>query len=595
MDMNLTHEPEKVQMSTLDAFPNLEGHRGTIAFDVEHLGLGREAKPIGIAIATGDSSWYLPWGHIEGHQHTQEGVVSWCKDNLAGADVAFRNAKNDIEQVRKIGLDLEAIGIIPHEIQHAAALLDEHRRKFTLDALAQDRLGMRKMNLTWKGRDVPPAEIPLLPSWAVAHYAKMDARLTWLLDENYRNDIEKEELGDVLELEDSLLWCVLDMERQMVPIDVPKLDRWILELQEEWSHRVMEIYRKTGLRVNPDSPDDVAKLFNYMGLGFSRTMEGNPSFTGDFLKSLDDIPLVQLIIEARDMSSLRSKYLLKYRAALVNGMLPYQLHQLRADDGGTITGRFASSKVNIQQVFKPNKQILASPCTAKWLIRELFIPGQGSSYLQRFTVHDEVNGDLNGKWFHADASQIEYRLFAHFSCVPRPYSHRIIDAYNRDPNLSYHKWVHKEVLKGALIYDHAKNFNFMKLYGGGVDRAAEMLGTNDFKGVQEKLDIYDRELPEAKRLLYFVSELVERRGYCKTILGRRRRYAKGDRFYSGLNSVLQGSAADLMKLKLRRLYRERKNLDMLKKLEECFAVQEFPLRVPITWELSTGKNWRECS
>jgi len=100
-----------------------------------------------------------------------------------------------------------------------------------------------------------------------------------------------------------------------------------------------------------------------------------------------------------------------------------------------------------------------------------------------------------------------------------------------------------------------------------------------------------------------------------TLLARRARFGKNDRFHSAVNRVIQGSAADLMKLKLRRVYRERETLGILKlrqtvhdeqtgdkdpdpkytkRIQECFAVQEVPLRVPIIWEMKTGRNWREC-
>lgn len=586
---------ESEQLATLDRFPVLEPGE-FIALDTEHRGLGPGSPVVGVSLATAGAEWYLPCGHPEGRQYQPEQIRDFLNDNLAGREVFLRAAKNDIERLREFGVDLEAIGVIPHEIQHAAALLDDSRRKFDLDTLALDRLGKNKVIPLLSGRVIPRAEIPDVPAHTAAPYAKGDARLTYDLATVYDGDIAEQDLRRVVDLEDSLIYCVLAMERAKVKIDVPKLERWINEVREAHSARVLEIYRRTGLRINPDSAHDMAKLFKYLNIGYSRGRNGIPLFPEVYLKQYDEVKEVQCCIDCRDLSSLLSKYLVKYLNALTpDGYLPYQLHQLRADDYGTITGRFASSKVNIQQVYKPSKQKVQSPVTAPWLVRELFIAGGHEDFLMRFTVHDEVNGDLMGRWFHADASQIEYRLFAHFSSIPRPYSKRLIEAYAKDPNISFHKYVHKELLKECMIYDHAKNFNFMKLYGGGVDKAAAMLGTDDIDYVQTLMDQYDAKVPEAKRLLYYVSELAEKRGYVRTILGRRRRYHAGDRFYSGLNSVLQGSAADLMKLKLLRLYNERKNLKTFKDLEECFAVQEFKLRVPITWECSVGDNWKETS
>ena len=581
------YPPLSTYAGRIDALPELP--EPIYGIDTEHRGLGRDALLSGIAIAGCHEEWYLPTGHAEGPNHQLETVRRWAHEHLAGKHLIFREAKNDIEVLRRSGIDVEVLGCVPHEIQHAAALLDDSRRKFTLEALMQDRLKRGKV----------PIDYPIETTWEqpavrVAPYARGDARGTYDLHLAYAADIEKEGMTELLELEDGLIYCVLGMQNEMCYLDVPKLDRWIGEVRQEHAMRVMELYRRTGLRINPDSPQDVAKLFKYMGMKFFETADGNPSFGDPFLQRHIDVPEVRCIVEGRDLSSLLSKYLLKYRNALLpGGKLPYLLHQLRADDYGTITGRFASSKINIQQVFKPDKQAVTSPVTMPWIVRELFIESEDRGHLiMRFTVHDEVNGGLHGKWLHSDASQIEYRLFAHFSCVPKPHTMRLIDAYHDNPTLSYHKWVHKELLKERMIYSHAKNFNFMKLYGGGVEKVMAMCSCD--RPEAEKLSkLYDREVPEASRLLWFCNDLAEQRGYIKTILNRRRRYHPGDRYYSALNSVLQGSAADLMKLKLRRLYDERRNIKTMKDAEECYAIQEFDLRVPITWELALGNNWKE--
>jgi DNA polymerase-1 len=584
-------------LQSCDSLPNLE-NVSTIALDTEHKGLGPDATLVGVSLATCDAEWYLPCAHPSGRQHAPETLRAYLHDALTYKRVIFRAAKNDLNVLKRWGLDLEELGVEPHEVQHAAALLDEHRRHFSLDELARDKLGQGKIVPLYYGKEVPAYEIPHLPAHAAAPYARRDARITYDLHQAYEKDIVKDGLDKVLDLEDKLIYCTLAMENARVKLDKLKLERWIGEVHNAYAERILEVHRRTGLRVNPNSANDVAKLFKYLGEGWHKTPKGKPSFTDDYLHKFDDVPEIRMVSEARDLDSLLTKYLVKYHQASPGGFLAYQLHQLRAEEEGanfgTITGRYASSKVNIQQVFKPDKQVVQSPVTAPWIIRELFIPGSDNGWLMRFTVHDEVNGDFDGRWFHSDASQIEYRLFAHFSCVPHK-STRLIDAYNKNPKMSYHKFVHEEILKKCMIYSHAKNFNFMKLYGGGLDKAAFMLGTDDLDHVQELLDQYDAALPEAKDLLQYCSRLAERRSFVRTILGRRRRYLPGDRFYSALNSVLQGSAADLMKLKLLRLYNERNNVKTFKDVVECHAVQEFPLRVPITWECSLGSNWKETS
>src|SRR6266446_1527800 len=130
---------------------------------------------------------------------------------------------------------------------------------------------------------------------------------------------------------------------------------------------------------------------------------------------------------------------------------------------------------------------------------------------------------------------------------------------------------------------------------------------------EETVEAYDATFPEAKRLLSYCTNLAERRGWVRTMLGRRRRYLPGDRYYSALNSILQGTAADAMKLKILALYNERKTLGTQPRLTnhdevlgdvgesytvarvtELLAEQVLPTRVKLTWDVGMGKNWKEA-
>lgn len=594
----MTSWPAADEAGAPDPLPTLT--ESLIAVDTEHRGLGRAATLAGIAVADSAREWYLPCGHALGRQHDPEVVRRWGEQELRDRHVVFRNAKDDLEVLRRFGLDLEALGVVPHEVQHAAALLDDRRRTFTLEALAQDRLGRGKRPLSF-----PPAEIWARPPAHSAAYAREDSRLTYDLWQGYQPDISREDLGRVLALEDSLLWATLSMERLGLRLDLEKLERWRGEVREALYARVLRLHRLTGLRVNADSGPDMEKLFRRLGLAdqweyTAGTVESapRPSFSEELLSRLAPRhPEVQLALEQRQLGSLLSKYLDKYAREQEGGTLYYQLHQLRADEGGTITGRYASSKVNIQQVRDPAKQVEVAPVTARWIVRELFLPPAG-----------EVLYD-------ADASQIEYRLFAHYSSVPWPHSTRLIEAYRQDPNLSFHKFVHETILKRCMIYKHAKNFNFMKLYGGGRNKTALMLGRDpDDPEVERIIAEYDAAFPEAKRLLRFCWDLAERRRYVRTVLGRRRRFQEGDRFYSALNCVLQGGAADVMKLALKACYDERARLGYTQRVTvhdqttgslpdarlaagvtALLNEQRLKFRVPILWEGKAGKNWRETS
>src|SRR6266705_4067513 len=153
------------------------------AVDVEHHGLGREARAVGLVVADSRGEWYLPFAHAEGRQHDPARGRAWATEHLAEKDLIFRAAKNDLEVLRRWGLDLEALNARPHEVQHAAALLDDTRRKFDLETLMQHRLGRGKVALPF-----PAHTIWQQPADRVAPYARADARGTYDLQLSYQPD-----------------------------------------------------------------------------------------------------------------------------------------------------------------------------------------------------------------------------------------------------------------------------------------------------------------------------------------------------------------------------------------------------------------------
>lgn len=577
--MGLYQEKATYRTSGFDRLPD-QLPPGFVSFDTETTGLDLRGKdrPFCFSIANASDEWCCEWN---------ERSINWIEDQLIDRDLVFLNAKFDTVSAEVGGCLFEDLGIKLHEVQHCAGLLDDHRRTFSLDALALERLKRSKVAL-------PHPRVWELPTPMVVQYARADARLTYDIWQSYQQEIDQEDLRKVLELEDSLIYSTIAMERNGCPIDVPKLERWCDEVKQAILERTLAIWQLTGLRVNPDS-GDIGKLFRHLGIAHTGyTTKGGAS--GKTRESFADHALeeyakqfkpIQLALEIRQLKSWLSKCGDKYLKSVKNGVLYGTYHQMRADEGGTITGRYAG---DMQQVPKPDKQ---NEVTKPWIVRELFLGADGNDLLD------------------TDASQIEYRLFAHFSCVPYPHSRRLIKAYE-NPNIDFHDYVTHDILHDIMIRSLAKNVNFAKLYGAGPDKISAMTGLT-YEDACKTNDMYDGAFPEAKRLLSYCTRLAENRGWVKTSLGRKRRYVHGDRFYSALNSVLQGTAADVMKLKMLRLYNERKTTgftprltfhdeilgdvtcgNTVKLVTELLAVQELKLRVPLTWEVGTGKNWYQA-
>jgi len=564
--------------------PSLDGI-DNIELDIESTGLEwwKKDRPIGIAIGLPDgSTQYLPWGHIGGN--LSEGVVrDWAKKELRNKLITNHTTKFDIHMMREWGVDLEEQGCTVSDVAHYAALLDDHRKRFSLDILSQDFLGEEKI----QGLD--KTAMADYHAGNVAAYAERDVELVHKLKKHLWPLLDEQDLQRVRQLEDDLIFPVCEMERNAAPIDVELLNEWVEESEQEYIRTLWEIHRETGSLINPNSSKDLTKIFNKLKLPFTDyTEKGQPSFADSTLAKIDH-PAIILIRRAARLSSLRSKYLLPYQRSITpDNKLHYHLHQLRTDKKGTVRGRFSATDKNVQAVLTAKKQI--DRYGKEFVIRELYIPA-------------------SGLFFSADASQIEYRLFAHYSGSPN-----LLNAYKDDPEINFHETVQGMLkpFKPNIDYKRTKDLNFAKIYGAGRDKVAEMVGLprQESDGF---VNVYDRLFPEAHILLKKATNVAENRGYVKTILGRRARFPDGKKAYAALNAIIQGTAADIMKVKIIILHAVRKAFGYIPRFpvhdEACGDVpdketagslgkllneQSFPLKVPILWEVKTGANWGEC-
>lgn len=578
------------------------------------------ARPVGYSFYTEDGNkWYLPFGHAGGGNLDERLVKRWFEREIRDKDISWLNAKYDTHVTHNWGIDLEALGNRCHDVSYQAALLDEYRRKFNLEILCNDVLGIVGKDQELGKND--KSQIADMPAAMVGPYAEIDAQRVYQLDmamrygieSKLKNSIKSDDLDKVLDLEDSIIFAVVTMERNGALIDRPKLERWVREAEAAYHKLIMELYRRVGFRVNPDASTDMSRMFRYLGIDPPRTDKGQDSFEGDYLAKLPN-PEIQIAVKARRIASLLSKYLKKYLKALDDkNILRYSLHQLRAnnDDKGTVSGRFSSASpgegipgANIQQIMRTKDQI--RDVGPDWLIRELFIPSPGKV------------------WLCADAAQIEFRLFAHYANSPK-----LNKAYGDNPRVDFHDMVRDLIRLVIPDFDRqpAKTINFSKVYGAGRVKIALQLGI--LQSISDKfVDAYESEFPEAGRLLRQATKLAENRGWVKTFMGRRAKFTKPSsqdpkirlmeeiayKPHSALNRILQGTAADVMKKKIFIVHRERKVLNYterfvvhdefdgdqdpdpvnLKNMDELLNTQDFNFRIPILWEAKTGANWKEA-
>lgn len=600
-------------------------------------------RPISAAIdypsddPSGFTTEYHSWGHSSGNE-SPDAFRDWAQHELRGVQITNINTRFDVHMGRVFGIDFEALGCPVSDVGHYAALLDDHRQRSNLDALIADIVQ-------------PDVVVPRLdesrmsayPAGLVAPRAMYNVQMVRRLRDIMLPQLAEQELNKVRDLEDKLIYVVCEMEKNGSPIDIEKLERWEKRSEQQVAELQNRIAKLTGWSVqtdlfgsasgylNPDSPKEMEKLFTQLGLPIARTESGRPSFSGAVLDRIDH-PVIELIRQLNRLLDLRAKYLVgDLKRIGRDGILRYALHQLRAvkDDStgsgeaGTVTGRFSSTEitsgvgVNIQQRIKVAKQRTA------WGFDEDDTTHDDEIYLIR-----ELHVPANGKWLSADAMQVEYRLFANEVNSPR-----INEAYDKDPLVSFHRLMHAQLKqwKPELTYRRMKDVNFAKIYSAGPKKMALMLGfitheqfvmLTDTKAryshpllteIMDILRIYDKEIPEAGPLIKKASDIARERGFIKSILGRRQRFPNGFRLHKALNSRIQPSAADIMKVKLVRLHEERRKTGFVLRFtvhDECdgdspddrctemvteiLNQQDFPFRIPILWEVGTGVNWAAC-
>lgn len=586
-----------------DEPPSLDGV-DTVYLDAETDGLEwhKGARPCGWAVKPkGRPSVYLPFGHRGGGNLPREQVIRWMQRELRGKRITNLALKFDANMSRADGVDLAEQGNTFHDVAHDAALLDDHRRIFTLDGLAHDFLGEKKIDLG------PKDNIHERPAWEVAPYARHDVELAEQLDAHFIPLIAAEDLGRVAYLEDTVIPVVVEMEQNGVPIDEELLFAWVTQSKQALEDLSWELYRACGFTVNPDKADDMIRLFAHCGapmpprhapsakaianLGINAV--GVPSFAAEHVKAAAlRFPLIAKAQKIGKLIDLRSKFLIPYAAMVHNGHLYGRFNQLKTTEGGTVSGRFSMVGFNGQQVMTPAKQMesYGDFLGHTFIIRQLFKQKQGKP------------------WMCIDQAQVEFRMFGHYAKCKR-----ILDAYREDPWTKFHHIVQAMIAAQQPIeLKAAKNANFARVYGAGLAKFASMVGT-DMAKAQKILDVYDAEFPEAKTLQRTCTRIAEQRGYLMTILGRRARFPRKERTHKGLNAVCQGSAADSNKTCTVEVYKERKRLGLtlqltvhdelngalddsatLKDVLAIVNTQWIPMDVPILWDGKTGASWADC-
>ena len=584
---------ERMMMDVLDVnwnippeFPDLTNCR-QIAVDLEtrdpnirDKGPGwarKDGEIIGIAVATGDYQGYFPIRHANGHNLDPNMTLKWFKDqmNTPHIDKIMHNATYDAGWLRAEGIEIKGTII---DTMVAAPLVNENRFSYSLNNLGRDYIDMRKDEkmLRAAAKDFgvdPKSEMWRLPAKFVGPYAEQDAIMTLKLWDRLRIEIDMQELNTVFGLETKLIPILLDMKTNGVRVDLDKAEQAKQTLKARIKKLKKFIKDKTSVDIEPWANASVESVFKALNLNYPKTELGAPSFTKQFLQAHPN-EVAQAIVKLREADKADSTFIDSILKHEYKGRIHCEFHQLRSDDGGTVTGRFSSSNPNLQQIPARDPDI-------KKLIRGLFIPEEGQ------------------KWGSFDYSSQEPRLLVHYCSVMgrgdrHPMIREVVDEYHKgDPD------IHQMVADLAGISrKEAKTVNLGIMYGMGVAKLGAQLNlsTEEAKSLMAQ---YHERVPFVKTLADRMMQRASVNAKIRTIAGRlcrfdlwepktfgynkpmkhddaEREYGPQIRrafTYKALNKLIQGSAADQTKKAMVDCYEEGLVPLITVHDELCFSVE----------------------
>ena len=511
---------------------------------------------IGIAVATSGWKGYFPIKHTMGPNLDEQVVRRWLQKQLDAPNAKiFHNAQYDVGWLKAEGYTIN--GTI-HDTMMAAPLLNENEYSYSLNSIGKEYLGEEKDESllieaaqAW-GVD-PKADMYKLSPNFVGQYAEQDADLTYRLWQILKKGIEEDDISDIYTTERKLLPVLIDLRMKGVRIDIERAQQVKKELLKKEQNIVKEIKRWYGVEPDLWAAQSLSQVFDRAGLQYPTTPKTQaPSFVASWLENHDHkLPLA--IAQARKLNKARTTFIDKMiMGHLVDGRIHAELHPLRSDSGGTVTGRFSGSNPNLQQVPARDPMIGS-------LIRSLFIPEEGKH------------------WGCFDYSQQEPRLTVHYSVLTQQDGAEEAAKEYEDKNADFHQIVAD---MANISRKEAKTINLGLSYGMGKDKLVEQLGISK-EEAELLFDQYHERVPFIRGLRDSASRMGANRGYVKTLLGRKCRFNLYEPFderktplpldqateeyggrlkrsytYKAMNRLIQGSAADMTKKAMLDLYEE---------------------------------------
>ena len=520
------------------------------------------------------------------------------------------------KDIEKIGYELsnvyillKQIGItmqnIKYDITVAAYIIDVSIGKYQIDGIVDQYLNLNVSNfLEQKGvKEENSKQMTLFETaekkideelYKNTFYAYAIYELSKVLTEKLKEQ-EEFELFETIDM--PTVEVLANMQFNGMKINENDLIKFGKNLKDGLNLLTSEIYNLAGEEFNINSPKQLGEvLFEKMKLPVIKKTKNGYSTAEDVLEKLKkESPIIEKILDYRQLSKLNSTY--------VEGMRPYinpktgRIHSF-FHQTITATGRISSTEPNLQNI--PTRIELGKR------LRKVFTPQEGCVYID------------------ADYSQIELRVLAHMS-----EDEHMIEAFKNGEDI--HKQAASKVLHKPIEEvtkeerNSAKAVNFGIVYGISDFGLGEQLGIGR-KAAKTYIDQYLEEYSGIKKYMEDIVEIAKQKGYAETKFGRKRyiQELKSNNYMirefgkrAAMNTPIQGTAADIMKIAMIKVFSEIKEKNLKSKIvlqvhdemmieapiEEKEQIKQIlkksmesavTLKVPLIADISEAINWYDC-
>jgi DNA polymerase-1 len=593
-------------LNSLDSLVNDLKKQEKFVFDLETDSLDTfTAQIAGIAISyKANTAWYIVVNHPDANI-TAENVFKKIKPIFKDPKIkkVAQNIKFDTMVMRQNGIEVENLYF---DTMIASFLINSTSSQHNLDTLATEYLDYHMISIEELiGSGKNQKKMTDLMATEVYEYACEDADITWRLMEVFAPKLKELELESLFyDLEMPLVKVLIEMEEQGVGLDLELLKSLSFELSEKIEKLEKDIYEQVGEKFNINSPQQLGnilfeKLEIHKEIGIrkpKRTKTGQYSTSEQVLERYHAHPLPKTLLDYRKLAKLKNTYV---------DALPDLIHpktgRVHTSFNQTITATGRLSSVN------PNLQNIPIRTEIGRQMRKAFKPAERSTLIMS-----------------ADYSQIELRIMAHLSA-----DEEMCSSFEQD--LDIHQATAAKVFNIELseVTDDqrrkAKEINFGIIYGMskyGLSNRLE-ISVNE---AEEFIFNYFATYPKIQDFMRKTIADADKKGYVTTMKGRRRympqihssnRQLREFAERTSINTPIQGSAADMIKIAMINIHRAIKEANLMSKMilqvhdELVFEVPKneverlygiikkymekaLLLRVPVKVEIGTGKNWLEA-